>query len=60
MAFTESELREDLNVLETVFWSHHRPPERVRDRMRDGQRITGQAIELFFIRPAFERPGEFV
>lgn len=30
----------------------------MRDRIREGQRITAQSIELFFLRPVFERPGE--
>ncbi len=60
MAFTEAELTEHLNVLETVFWSRRRPPLHLRDRIREGQRITEQVIELFFLRPAFERPGELI
>jgi hypothetical protein len=60
MAFTESELTEHLNVLETAFWSRRRPPLNLRDQIRDGQRITEQVIELFFQRPAYNRPGEFI
>ena len=58
MAFTEFEIAQHMKVLEDCFWSRRRPPLHVRDQMRDGQRFTGQAVELFFVRPAFERPGQ--
>jgi hypothetical protein len=32
----------------------------LRDKVREGQRIQDRTIELFFVRPAFERPGEWV
>jgi hypothetical protein len=57
MAFTEPERTEHLAVLEANFWKRRRPPLHLRDKVREGQRITGQSIELFFLRPAFERPG---
>ncbi len=57
MAFTEFELAEHLRVLEEVFWSRRRPPLQLRDQVREGQRISGQSIELFFVRPSFVRPG---
>jgi hypothetical protein len=60
MAFTEFEIAEHLKLLEDSFWSRRRPPLHVRDQMRDGQRFTDQAIELFFVRPAFERPGQYI
>ena len=28
--------------------------------MREGQRFTAQAVELFFVRPVFNQPGQFV
>jgi Protein of unknown function (DUF3024) len=58
MAFTESELAEHLKVIESILWARRRPPLTLRDRIREGQRVTAQSIELFFLRPAFERPGE--
>jgi hypothetical protein len=27
--------------------------------VREGQRFAGQAVELFFVRPMFMRPGKF-
>lgn len=58
MAFTDLEIARHMKVLEDSFWTRRRPPLRVRDQMREGQRFTGQAIELFFVRPAYDRPGE--
>ena len=42
------------------FWSRRRPPLHLRDQVREGQRIEDQTIELFIVRPAFNRPGETV
>lgn len=58
MPFTDIESAEHLKVIEDTFWSRRRPPLHLRDRVREGQRFTGQAIELFIVRPAFNRPGE--
>lgn len=60
MAFTESELAEHLKTIEGILWSRRRPPLALRDKVREGQRIKEQAIELFFLRPAFERPGVII
>jgi hypothetical protein len=59
MAFTELEIAQHMRVLEDSFWSRRRPPLHLRDKIREGQRITDHAIELFLVRPAFERPGEY-
>jgi hypothetical protein len=58
MAFTELEIAEHMKVIEDRFWSRRRPPPHLRDQVREGQRFTDQAIELFLVRPAFQRPGE--
>ena len=58
MAFTDVEIAERLRVIEDSFWSRRRPPLHLRDKVREGQRFTDQAIELFIVRPAFRRPGE--
>ena len=58
MAFTDIEIADHTLTLEEHFWSHRRPPLHLRDRIREGQRFTDQSIEMFFVRPAFERPGE--
>jgi len=58
MAFTEFEIVQHMKVLADCFWSRHRPPLHVREQMRDGQRFTDQAIELFFVRPAYNPPSQ--
>ncbi len=58
MAFTDIEIAEHMQVLENSFWSRRRPPLHLRDQVREGQRFTVQSIELFIVRPAFNRPGE--
>lgn len=60
MAFTEIEIAEHAAVIERVFWSKHRPPLHLRDQMREGQRIEGQSVELFFVRPLFSDPTRTV
>lgn len=60
MAFTEIETTEHTLTLEEHFWAHRRPPLHLRDKIREGQRFTGQSIELFYVRPSFMRPGEFI
>lgn len=60
MAFTDSEMIEHMKVIEDRFWSRRRPPLHLRDKVREGQRFSGNSIELFFTRPLFDRPGEFV
>ena len=60
MAFADSEIAANTATIEEYFWSRCRPPLHLRDRMREGQRFTDQTIELFFVRPAFNHPGEFV
>lgn len=59
MPFTEEEIASHHETLEKVFWSKRRPPLHLRDKVREGQRIEDQAIELFFARPLFKRPEEF-
>lgn len=60
MAFTDIEIAEHMKVLEDSFWSRRRPPLHLRDQVREGQRFTDQSIELFIVRPAFNRPGEHI
>ena len=62
MAFSPAEIHNHLVTLETGFWAYRRPPLQLRHKIREGQRIAGpsQSIELFFERPAFQRPGEWV
>lgn len=58
MAFTDSTIAEHTTLIEDLFWTHRRPALHLRDKLREGQRFTGHAIELFFVRPAYNRPGE--
>ena len=60
MAFTDAEIAEHTRVIEDLLWSRHRPPLHMRDKVREGQRFTGHAIEFFMVRPAFNRPGQHV
>ena len=46
-------------------WRTHFGPDVVRhwhlrDKLRDGQRFTGQSIELFLVRPAYNCPSEHI
>jgi len=60
MAFTDIEIAGHTGLIEQLLWSVRRPPLHLRDQIREGQRFTGHAIEFFYVRPAFERPGEQV
>ena len=60
MPFTEKETEQILSQLEQEFWTHHRPPLELRDRVREGQRVEGQSIELFLNRPVFRRPDQWI
>lgn len=60
MAFTDKETEAILNQLEEEFWVHHRPPHHLRDKVREGQRLDKQSIELFLKHPSFQRPGEWI
>ena len=58
MAFSDLEIAEHMKVLEDCFWSRRRPPLHLRDQVREGQRFTDRSIELFIVRPVYNRPGE--
>ena len=60
MAFTDSEIADHTALIEQLLWSRRRPPLHLRDKIREGQRFTGHAIEFFFVRPQFEQPGRTV
>ena len=60
MPFTESEIAEHADLIEKLFWSRRRPPLHLREKIREGQRLDGLHIELFFARPSFFRPGEII
>ncbi len=58
MNFTDIEIAGHMKVIEDTFWSKRRPPLHLRDKVREGQRFSDRTIELFIVRPAFQRPGE--
>lgn len=58
MAFTDLEIADHMKVLEDSFWSRRRPPLHLRAEIREGQRFLDQVIELFLVRPAYNRPGQ--
>ena len=60
MAFTATEIAAHTTLIEELFWSRHRPPLHLRDQVRESQRFDGHAIELFLVRPAFNRAGEHI
>ena len=60
MAFTDFEIATHTGLIEQLLWSRRRPPLRLRDKIREGQRFSGLAIEFFYVRPAFERSGQFM
>lgn len=60
MAFSEIEIAEHTASIEQLLWTRRRPPLRLRDQTREGQRFADQTIEFFFVRPAFSRPGQHV
>ena len=60
MAFSTDEIERHLSTLERAFWSHRRPPQNLRNQIREGQRLAGQSIELFFNRPSFNDPNHWI
>lgn len=60
MAFTATDTETILRQLEEEFWTHRRPPLDLRNKVREGQRIDGQSIELFLERPLFDRPEKWI
>jgi len=57
MAFTDIEIAQHKRVL-NAWMEENRPPANIRSQLDLGYRITGQSVELFEIRPAFQRPSE--
>lgn len=56
MAFTADEVASYSALVEECLWSKRRPPLHLRDKVREGQRIAGQEVELFLVRPFFQDP----
>lgn len=60
MAFTDAEIAGHAALIEKLFWSKRRLPLHIRDQIREGQRMEGQSIELFFVRSLFNDPSRTV
>lgn len=60
MAFTDLEIAEHTGLIEKLLWYGRRPPLRLRDKIREGQRFAGHTIEFFFVRPRFDCPSQQV
>jgi hypothetical protein len=56
MAFNDVEIARYAGLIEKLIWTKRRPPLRLRDTVREGQRIEGYEIELFLMRPLFSDP----
>lgn len=57
MAFTEIEIARHRRVL-NAWLEKNRPPAHIRPKLDFGYRISGQSVELFEIRPKFQKPDE--
>ena len=60
MAFSPDQIAHYIDLIEKLIWSKHRPPLHLRDQVREGQRIEGQEIELFLVRPLFSDPAQHI
>jgi hypothetical protein len=56
MAFNDVEIARYAGLIEKLIWAKRRPPLHLRDKVREGQRIEGNEIELFLVRPLFSDP----
>jgi len=55
MAISEIEIKHIEKAI-TAFMEKRRPPIAVRSKLDLGYRISGQSVELFEIRPRFDKP----
>ena len=56
MAFSDEEIIRYSDLIEKMIWTRRRPPLHLRDQIREGQRVAGQEIELFLVRPVHFDP----
>jgi Protein of unknown function (DUF3024) len=59
LAFTDIELAGHKRVL-NAWLEKNRPPPHIRPELDFAYRISGQSVELFEVRPAFQRPKEMM
>jgi hypothetical protein len=57
MALSELESARAKKILDD-FVERRRPPPHIRHELDLGYRVTGQSVELFEVRPAWDRPSE--
>lgn len=57
MTFSESTRIRIENIMEG-YLNKSRPPVHIRDKLDIDYRIENQSVEIFEIRPAFNKPGE--
>ena len=57
MALTEFE-RKRFERIVGAFIEKHRPPSHVRPKLDLGFRVAGQSVELFEVRPRYDKPSE--
>lgn len=57
MAVSEFELKRIEKMME-AYLEKTRPPVHIRNELDIGRRIENQSVELFEIRPAFQRPDQ--
>jgi hypothetical protein len=55
MAFSEIETKKIEKAM-AVFMEKHRPPIHIRAKLDLGYRISGQSVEMFEIRPRYDKP----
>lgn len=60
MSFSADQIAEYGALIEKLFWSRRRPPLQLREKLREGQRIEGSMIDLFFMRPRYDLPTEWL
>lgn len=57
MALSESEAKQ-VEAAVSRFMGRHRPPEHIRPELDLGYRLTGQSLELFEVRPRWDKSSE--
>lgn len=59
MALSEFEIKKIERAV-SAFMDRRRPPPRIRSQVDFGYRIMGQSVELFEIRPRWDKPEETI
>lgn len=59
MALSELEIKRIEKTM-AQYLARHRPPEHIRPQLDIGWRLTGQSVEIFERRPAWDNPAEML